>query len=124
MILYDKCTVFEIHYLYLIYMFTFRLFEKSVYEQRRNNLRHKVVSGLILMPGNDEVGMNYRDNFYPFRQDSTFLYYFGINTNGLTAIIDVDAGLDYLFGDDATIDDVVWTGPLPTVRGNGRGRLA
>ncbi|MCE2996129.1 MAG: Xaa-Pro aminopeptidase [Flammeovirgaceae bacterium] len=96
-------------------MFTFRLFEKSIYAERRNRLKQLVGNGLIVLPGNDDVGMNYRDNTYPFRQDSTFLYYFGLNTTGLCGVIDIDSGNEYIFGDDVTVEDIVWTGPLPTV---------
>ncbi len=96
-------------------MFTFRLFAKSIYTERRNRLKQIVGNGLIVLPGNDDVGMNYRDNTYPFRQDSTFLYYFGLNTTGLCGVIDIDSGNEYLFGDDVTVEDIVWTGPLPTV---------
>lgn len=93
----------------------FRLFEESVYVNRRTELKKKVGSGLILLLGNEEAGMNYKDNWYPFRQDSTFLYYFGLNTAGLAALIDTDSGEEILFGDELTIDDIVWTGPLPSV---------
>ena len=58
--------------------------------------------------------MNYADNPYPFRQDSTFLYYFGLNQPDLAAILDVDAGTVTLFGDELTIDHIVWMGDLPT----------
>lgn len=94
----------------------FRLFEKSVYTARREALCNNTGSGLILIPGNDEVGMNYRDNWFPYRQDSTFLYYFGLNTAGLIGVIDADSGQAFIFGDDSTLDDVVWTGALPTVQ--------
>ncbi len=93
----------------------FRLFEKSVYKNRRSVLKKNVESGLILFLGNEESSMNYKDNWYPFRQDSNFLYYFGLNTAGLAAIIDVDSGDEIIFGNELTIDDIVWTGPLPTV---------
>ena len=93
----------------------FRLFEKSVYTNRREVLCKNIGTGLILIPGNDEVGMNYRDNWFPYRQDSTFLYYFGLNTAGLMGIMDADSGQAIIFGDDATLEDIVWTGPLPTV---------
>lgn len=96
--------------------FNFRLFEKQVYVERRNRLMQLVKHGLIVLPGNDDVGMNYKDNTYPFRQDSTFLYYFGLNTNGLCGVMDADAGVEHLFCNEATIDDIVWTGPLPTVK--------
>ena len=76
----------------------FRLFDKSVYTARRKALCKNTGSGLILIPGNDEVGMNYRDNWFPYRQDSTFLYYFGLNTAGLNGVIDADSGQAFIFG--------------------------
>lgn len=93
----------------------FRLFDKSVYKNRRSVLKKNIESGLILFLGNEESSMNYKDNWYPFRQDSNFLYYFGLNTAGLAAIIDVDSGEEIIFGNELTIDDIVWTGPLPTI---------
>lgn len=93
----------------------FRLFDKNVYANRRSVLKKKLDSGLILFLGNEESSMNYKDNWYPFRQDSNFLYYFGLNTAGLAAIIDADSGEEIIFGNELTIDDIVWTGPLPTV---------
>ncbi len=93
----------------------FRLFDKSIYIKRRSALKKKMDSGLILFLGNEESSMNYKDNWYPFRQDSNFLYYFGLNTAGLAAIIDIDSGEEIIFGNELTIDDIVWTGPLPTV---------
>lgn len=60
--------------------------------------------------------MNYEDNTYHFRQDSTFLYYFGINKPGLFAIMEIETGNDYIFGDDFTIDSIVWMGSQPTVK--------
>jgi Xaa-Pro aminopeptidase len=59
--------------------------------------------------------MNYTDNTFPFRQDSSFLYYFGIDFPGLSAVIDIDAQQEMVFGDDYTIDDIVWRGPQPTI---------
>lgn len=67
--------------------------------------------GLILFLGNEESGMNYRDNVYTFRQDSSFLYYFGIDAPSLHAIIDLDNDQEILFGDELSIDDIIWTGP-------------
>ena len=93
----------------------FRLFDKTVYVNRRAVLKKNVANGLILFLGNEESSMNYTDNWYPFRQDSNFLYYFGLNTAGLAAIIDADSGEETIFGNELTIDDIVWTGPLPTV---------
>ncbi|HPX04983.1 MAG TPA: aminopeptidase P N-terminal domain-containing protein, partial [Tenuifilaceae bacterium] len=64
------------------------MFSKQTYIERRNTLRASMKSGLLLFVGNDESGMNYADNTYRFRQDSTFLYYFGVNTPGLYAVMD------------------------------------
>jgi Xaa-Pro aminopeptidase len=91
------------------------MFKESVYINRRNQLRKDVGSGIILLPGNDESPMNYTDNTYYFRQDSTFLYFFGINRPGLYAILDTEQGIDTLFGDDFTVEDFVWRGKQPTI---------
>ena len=92
------------------------MFSKQTYINRRNQLRAQFKSGVLLFFGNDEVGMNYEDNTYHFRQDSTFLYYFGISKPGLFAIMEVETGKDYVFGDDFTIDSIVWMGSQPTVK--------
>ena len=91
------------------------MFQSQTYIQRRQILKEKVGEGLILLFGNDESSMNYADNTYRYRQDSTFLYYFGIQHPGLTAIIDIDNDREIIFGDDYTIDDIVWMGPQPTI---------
>jgi len=69
----------------------------------------------MLFLGNHEVGMNYADNTYRFRQDSSFLYFFGLDYAGLAAIIDIDEDREIVFGDELTIDDIVWTGTVPTL---------
>src|SRR6187455_684611 len=86
------------------------MFDKQVYIDRRKKLKQDVGSGLILLLGNEESSMNYTDNLYHFRQDSSFLYFFGMDRPGLMAIIDIDAGNEVLFGDDLTIEQMVWTG--------------
>lgn len=91
------------------------MFQAKTYIERRKVLKEKVGSGLILLFGNDESPMNYTDNTYHFRQDSTFLYYFGISHPGLAAIIDIDNDREMIFGNDFTIDDIVWMGPQPTI---------
>jgi len=91
------------------------MFKPQTYIQRRKVLAEKTGSGLILLLGNDESPMNYADNGYHFRQDSTFLYYFGIDFPGLAALINVDSGQEIIFGNDYTIDDIVWMGPQPTI---------
>jgi Xaa-Pro aminopeptidase len=91
------------------------MFNAEVYIERRRLLAQQINSGLILFMGANESPMNYPDNTYPFRQDSSFLYYFGLDCPGLAAVIDVDEDKVCVFGDDLTVDDIVWTGPLPTV---------
>lgn len=91
------------------------MFKQETYIQRRKVLAEKIGSGLILLLGNDESPMNYADNGYHFRQDSTFLYYFGIDFPGIAAIIDVDNNTQTIFGNDYSIDDIVWMGPQPTM---------
>jgi len=92
------------------------MFQKTTYQQRRNKLRQQLKTGMILLLGNDESPMNYTDNTYPFRQDSSFLYFFGLDFPGLTGVIDIDNGKDYIFGNDYTIDDIVWMGAQPTIK--------
>lgn len=92
------------------------MFPTQTYISRRNALKQKVKSGIILILGNDESPMNYKDNPFHFRQDSSFSYYFGLNSAGLSGIIDVDSGEEYIFGNDYTIDDIVWMGVLPTIK--------
>lgn len=92
------------------------MFTKEIYTQRRLRLREQVKSGIILLLGNNEAPMNYRSNTYRFRQDSSFLYFYGLDEPGLAGIIDIDAGTEILFGDDVTMDDIIWMGPQPTMR--------
>ena len=92
------------------------MFDSSVYSNRRKALRDKVSNGIILILGNNEAPANYPDNTYKFRQDSSFLYFFGHAHPGFAGILDVDAGEDYFFGDDVTMDDIIWMGPQPSVK--------
>ena len=89
---------------------------KDTYRQRRAELKREMGGGLLLFLGNAEVGMNYADNTYRFRQDSTFLYYFGLDYSGLAAVIDIDKDAEIIFGNELTIDDIVWTGTQPTLK--------
>jgi len=91
------------------------MFSKEIYIQRRDKLRKSVNSGLILLLGNDESPMNYADNAYHFRQDSTYLYFWGLNHPFLAGILDCDSGEDTIFGNDLTIEDFVWMGPQPSI---------
>ncbi len=91
------------------------MFDKETYVRRRRELKEKVGGGLLLFLGNDECGCNYEDNTYPYRQDSTFLYYFGLPFAGLAAVIDIDNDREIIFGDELTIDHIVWMGTQPTL---------
>jgi len=92
------------------------MFESSIYQKRRQALREKMSSGIILILGNNEAPANYPDNTYKFRQDSSFLYFFGHAHPGYAGIIDIDAGEEYFFGDNVTMDDIIWMGPQPSVK--------
>ena len=91
------------------------MFSKETYHQRRIELQGRIEGGLLLFLGNSESPMNFADNCFPFRQDSSFLYYFGLDQPDLAAVIDVDEGAAVIFGDELTIDHIVWMGDLPTI---------
>jgi Xaa-Pro aminopeptidase len=92
------------------------MFKSEVYIRRREELRKKMKSGLALFIGNVEAPMNYPDNTYHFRQDSDFLYFFGLDISGLAGVMDFDSGKDRIFGNDFDMDDIIWMGPQSTVR--------
>src|ERR1035437_1052323 len=92
------------------------MFKSEVYTKRREELRKKVKSGIALFPGNTEAPMNYPDNTYHFRQDSDFLYFFGVDIPGLAGLMDFDSGKDWIYGNDIDMDDIIWMGPQPTVK--------
>jgi len=92
------------------------MFSKETYVNRRAELKKLVKSGLILFFGNNESPCNYPKNaFYPFRQDSSFLYYFGQNRDGLVGVIDIDNDKEILIGDDIDIEDIVWYGSVDSM---------
>ena len=92
------------------------MFAKETYIQRRALLKKNIGSGVLLFLGNDEQGLHYEDNTFRYRQDSTFLYYFGLSFAGLSAIIDIDEDKEIIFGDELTIDHIVWMGTQPTLK--------
>lgn len=92
------------------------MFKKETYIARREQLRKDVGRGIIIIPGNHEAPCNYKDNTYWFRQDSTFLYFFGLQREDLVGVLDCETGKDYIFANDYDIDDIIWTGPLPSVK--------
>ena len=95
------------------------MFPAATYEARRAallaRLRDAGARGLVLLPGHVDSPMNYRDNAYDFRQDSSFLYFCGLQQPELALVLDIDDGSATLHGDDIGIDHLVWTGPLPSV---------
>lgn len=91
------------------------LFSKNTYVERRARLRQLVGHGLIVLMGNNESPMNYPSNTYKFRQDSSFLYFFGQHRDGLVGVIDADSGAETMLGDEIDIDDIVWYGEVTSV---------
>lgn len=92
------------------------MYSKETYVSRRAELKKLVKSGVIILFGNNNSPANYPSNgYHPFRQDSSFLYYFGQNREGLVGVIDVDNDIETLIGDDISIDDIVWYGSVESV---------
>lgn len=91
------------------------LFNADTYSARRRTLRDKVGHGLIILFGNSSAPANYPANGYTFRQDSSFRYFFGQNQESLAGIIDVDNDREWLLGNDVDIEDIIWTGYVPSV---------
>ena len=92
------------------------MFDKSVYINRRKQLIDKMSGGLVLILGNEEAPANYPSNTYKFRQDSSFLYFFGLNMPGFAGLMDADSGDVCLYGNDVDMDDIIWMGPQPSVK--------
>ena len=92
------------------------MFSKDTYIQRRQELKKLVKSGVVLIFGNNNSPCNFPNNgYYPFRQDSSFLYYFGQQRDGLVGVIDIDNDIETLIGDDIDIEDIVWYGSVESV---------
>ena len=97
------------------------MFEASVYTSRRDRLKSRLGSGIALFPGNVESAFNYPANPYHFRQDSNFLYFFGLDHPGMAGLVDADTGEDWIFGNDVDMDDIIWMGPQPQVAEQAKG---
>ena len=97
------------------------MFDTKIYVQRRDDLKKQIGSGLILFLGNDESPMNYPANPYHFRQDSSFLYFFGLDSPGLVGIIDVDENMEVIFGNDVSVEDIIWMGDQPLLKNQAEG---
>src|ERR1035437_5875196 len=92
------------------------MFKTEVYTKRREELHKKIKNGIGLFISNPEAPMNYPDNTYHYRQDSDFLYFFGIDLPGFTGLMDFDSGKDRIFANDYEMDDIIWMGPQPKVK--------
>ncbi|MBN2426325.1 MAG: aminopeptidase P family protein [Calditrichaceae bacterium] len=92
------------------------MFNVKTYKSRRDKLKKSLKKGLALFPGNEECPMNYPANTYHFRQDSNFLYYFGLDEPSLMALIDIENDREMIFGNDVTMEDIIWMGPQPSLR--------
>jgi Xaa-Pro aminopeptidase len=92
------------------------MFSKETYVSRRATLKKLVKNGLIILFGNNDSPANYPANCYTFRQDSSFLYFFGQTRDGLVGVIDIDNDKEYLVGNDIDIEDIVWYGSVDSVK--------
>ena len=102
------------------------MFKAEVYVNRRRALLGQMAArtveglrGIAVFLGNVDAPTNYRGNDYKFRQDSNFLYFWGIDEPGFAAVIDLDSAEDCLYGNDVDIDDIIWMGPQPSVASKG-----
>lgn len=94
------------------------MFEKDTYIKRRKALKNSKLSGIALILGNVDSPMNYLANTFHFRQDSSFLYFFGLDFPGLAGVIDFDSGEEIIFGDDVDMEDIIWMGPQVSLQEN------
>ncbi len=92
------------------------MFSAETYSNRRLKLSQGLSDGLVLLLGNTDLPMNYPGNTYRFRQDSSFLYFFGIDLQNLCGVIDIDENKEIIFGDDIDIEDIVWMGPQESIK--------
>ena len=99
------------------------MFSSEVYANRRRTLVERMAAqgahGIAVFLGNVDAATNYRGNDYKFRQDSNFLYYWGIDEPWFAAVLDLDTAGECLYGNDVAIDDIIWMGPQPTVAAKG-----
>jgi Xaa-Pro aminopeptidase len=93
-----------------------KMFPASTYIERRRRLIEDLKTGVLLFLGNEQSPINYSDNDYAFRQDSSFLYFWGIDLPGLAAVIDIDQNRETVFGRELTLDDIIWGGPQTALK--------
>jgi len=92
------------------------MFNSETYINRRENLRKQLDSGIAIIFGNPDAPMNYPANIYHYRQNSSFLYFFGIDLPGFAGVLDIDENKDTIYGNDVDMDDIIWMGPQPSVK--------
>lgn len=92
------------------------MFTQDIYINRRNSLRKLLPSGVILFLGHDEAPLNYAGNTYRFRQDSNFLYFFGLALPAMAGVIDIEEGTDCIYGNEMDIEDIIWSGSQPSMQ--------
>lgn len=92
------------------------MFAKEIYVNRRKRLAELLPNGIVLLLGNVDSPMNYPANTFRFRQDSSFLYFFGLDFPGLAAVIDLDSGREVIFGNDVDMEDIIWMGPQSSMQ--------
>jgi len=99
------------------------MFSKEIYVRRRRVLIDKMTDmlpegnrGIVLFIGNVDAPAQYKDNCYKYRQDSSWLYYFGLDEPRYAAILDLDSGDETIFADDVEIGDIIWMGPQPSIQ--------
>ena len=102
------------------------MFSSEVYVNRRRALLEQMAArtaegrrGIAVFLGNVDAATNYRGNDYKFRQDSSFLYYWGVDEPWFAAVLDLDSADECLYGNDVDIDDIIWMGPQPSVASKG-----
>ncbi len=86
------------------------MFDKKIYQERRSSLKKKLKSGLVVFPGNNDIPFNSTGNTYPFRQDSSFLYFCGLDFPGLWLFLDIDENAEFITGKTKTLEDIIWSG--------------
>lgn len=99
------------------------MFSTQTYKGRREALRRimKGENGIVVFVGNVDSPAQYKDNCYKWRQDSNWLYFFGIDEPGFAAVMDLDSGTETIYADDCSLDDIIWMGEMESVASQAAG---
>lgn len=90
-------------------------FTAETYRERQARLAEALGEGLILLLAAPVAWRN-ADEAYPYRQDSHLLYLSGLRRPGLALVLDADEGEATLFGPPEDPDEVIWSGPSPSLQ--------